>query len=49
MRVFRQKGKMRYACHPEPKNGIGAWGSQGQEDHAWDDKTRWELPWWPNG
>ena len=29
---------MRYICHPELRNGIGAWGFQGQEGHSWDDK-----------
>ena len=29
---------MRYLRHPELRNGIGAWGFQGQEAHSQDDK-----------
>ena len=33
-----QKGKMRYVCHPERRNG--AWDLQGQEDHSQDKKKK---------
>lgn len=31
MRFQRQKGKMRFICHPELKSGIGAWHFKGEE------------------
>ena len=30
--------KMRYICHHELRNGIGAWGFKGQENNAQDNK-----------
>lgn len=29
--VQRQKGKMKYICHHELRNGIGAWGFKDKE------------------
>ena len=34
----KDKGKMRFTCHPELRTGIGAWGFQGQEGHSQDNK-----------
>ena len=34
----RQKGKMKYICHPELRNEIGPSGFQGEEGHSQDGK-----------
>ena len=36
----RQGGKMRYICYPELRNGIGAWGFQGQDGHTQDEREK---------
>ena len=40
MKVYRQKGKIRYICHPELRKGVGTWGFQGQEGHSQDNKRK---------
>lgn len=39
LKFQRQKGKMRYVCHPELRNGIGPWSFKEEEDNLQGNKN----------
>lgn len=38
--MSRQKRKMKWVCHPEPRNGGRAWGFKEEEDNSQDNKKK---------